>query len=30
VWIIAPLLGGVMLAVAILTSWATIRRYLRV
>jgi len=30
VWVIAPLLGGIMLAVAILTSWATIRRYLRV
>ena len=30
VWVIAPMLGGVMLAIAIVTSWATIRRYLRV
>jgi cell division transport system permease protein len=30
VWVIAPTLAGIMLAIAIVTSWATLRRYLRV
>jgi cell division transport system permease protein len=30
VWVLAPWLAGLMLVVAVLTSWATLRRYLRV
>ncbi|HEV7147659.1 MAG TPA: ABC transporter permease, partial [Pedococcus sp.] len=30
VWMIAPWLAGLMLAIAIVTSWATLWRYLRV
>jgi cell division transport system permease protein len=30
VWVIAPTLAGIMLAIAIVTSWATLHRYLRV
>ena len=30
VWVIAPTLAVIMLAIAVVTSWATLRRYLRV
>lgn len=30
VWVIAPTLAAIMLIIAIVTSWATLRRYLRV
>jgi cell division transport system permease protein len=30
VWAISPWLAGLMLVIAVTTSWATLRRYLRV